>query len=66
MTKVEVEIDANGQVKVHVVGVAGPSCMKLTDALERELGNVTGVVKTAEYYKTPTTTPTQQKRLVTQ
>jgi acylphosphatase len=64
MTKVEVEILPDGQVKVHVLGVSGPSCMKLTQALEQELGRVEKTVKTTEYYQVPTVN--QQKRTVTQ
>jgi len=54
MPKMEIEIGADGQVKVHVVGVSGPSCVPLTRALEQSLGTVTDVTKTSEYYKTAT------------
>ncbi len=64
MTKVEVTIEPNGEVKVHVLGVSGPSCMKLTQALESELGQVEKTVKTSEFYAIPTTN--QQRKMVTQ
>jgi len=66
MAKVEVEILASGEVRVHVVGVAGPSCMKLTGALESELGQVEQTVKTADYYKVATATTATQRKTVTQ
>lgn len=64
MAKVEVEIGPDGKVKVHVLGVSGPSCMKLTQALEQELGTVEKVVRTAEFYEVPRTAPV--KRTVSQ
>jgi hypothetical protein len=65
MPTVEVEIMPNGEVKVHVLGVMGPSCMKLTQALEQGLGDVERTTKTSEFYQVPAT-PLSEKRKVTQ
>jgi Protein of unknown function (DUF2997) len=64
MPKVEVEILPDGTTKVHVVGVAGPSCVPLTRALEQSLGTVTDLTKSAEFYQQPQTNA-PQKRTVT-
>lgn len=61
MPQVEVTIGPDGEVKVHVLGVSGPSCMKLTQALEQELGTVERTVKTGEYYQTPTSQSQRRK-----
>lgn len=49
--EIEIFIDNDGEVKLHVTGVAGPDCMKLTEELENVLGVVVGREKTSDYYK---------------
>ncbi|MDR3577280.1 MAG: DUF2997 domain-containing protein [Anaerolineaceae bacterium] len=36
--EIEVTIDKNGQVQIHVVGAAGSTCLDLTQGLEAALG----------------------------
>ena len=48
--EVEVEIDANGNVKVEVRGVKGSACLDITREMEQLLGGrVTGRTHTHEY-----------------
>lgn len=51
--ELEITIDENGEVNIHVTGVAGPECMKLTEDLEDALGVVLNREKTGEFYQTP-------------
>lgn len=37
--EIEITIDKNGQVHIHVRGVDGESCLVLTEELEKILGN---------------------------
>ena len=39
LEEVEVTIDADGKVHIHVRGVKGPACLELTQALEAALGS---------------------------
>ncbi len=36
--EIEVTIDKNGQVQIHVLGATGSSCLDLTQGLEAALG----------------------------
>jgi hypothetical protein len=38
--EIEVEIDAQGQVNLHVKGIPGTDCLLITQDLEKALGNV--------------------------
>lgn len=49
--ELEITIDKNGEVQIHVQGVDGGSCLELTKELEEALGIVRGREKTSEYYK---------------
>ncbi len=49
MSKIIVEIDEAGETTVKVEGHAGPGCQKLSEAIEKALGSVTGDVKTREF-----------------
>lgn len=46
--ELEVAIDAEGRVTLHVRGVRGEKCLALTRALEERLGTVVERVATAE------------------
>lgn len=48
--ELEITIGADGNVSIHVAGVGGPDCLKLTEELEAALGVVTEREKTSEYY----------------
>jgi hypothetical protein len=49
--EMEISIDKNGKVQIHVQGMNGKKCMDLTKDLEDALGVVTAREKTSEYYK---------------
>ena len=49
MEEILIEIGANGEVTVEGNGIVGPDCVKLTEALEDALGDVTKRTKKAEY-----------------
>lgn len=38
--EVEVTIDASGKVEIHVRGVKGDACLKITRPIEEALGNL--------------------------
>lgn len=40
LQEIEIIIDKNGQVQVHVNGVKGTTCLELTADLEKALGEV--------------------------
>ena len=51
MEQIIVTIDPEAAVKVEVKGVAGSDCAKLTEDLEKALGETTEDTKTHEYHK---------------
>jgi hypothetical protein len=36
--EIEVTIDENGQVQIHVIGIKGDACLEITRPLEQALG----------------------------
>lgn len=44
-------INEAGEVEIKVEGVNGPKCLKMTDFLEEDLGDVISREHTSEYYK---------------
>ena len=48
---IEIEIAANGEVKVHVKGVKGPRCMSYVEFLSEVVGPVKQKQLTHEYYE---------------
>jgi len=53
MSEIIVTIAPDGGVQVAVKGVAGPSCVDLTDAIERAVGVVRNKTQTQEYRQRP-------------
>jgi hypothetical protein len=54
--QIKVRIQPNGEVEISVEGVKGNQCVKLTDFLERELGEATSKeLKPSYYEKAPVT-----------
>jgi hypothetical protein len=55
MTREEIEIEINeeGAATIHVKGVKGKTCTKLTADLEKALGKVTGRKMTPEAREPP-------------
>ncbi len=49
--ELEITIDKNGDVQIHVQGVDGSSCLEMTKEFEEALGIVQQREKTSEYYK---------------
>lgn len=49
--EIEITIGNDGEVELHVTGVPGSDCMKLTEELENLLGVVVNREKTSEYYQ---------------
>jgi len=64
--EMEITINKNGEVEIHVQGVDGSSCLELTKDLEEALGIVRGREKTSEYYKeeTPAVTHINQEGMI--
>ena len=52
--QVTITVDQTGNVSVGVEGVAGPHCKKVSEAIEKALGNVTKSERTADYRKAAT------------
>ena len=54
---IEVTIDENGKIELHVVGHKGKGCLKLLDEFEKALGKRTGDARpTDEMYQSETQT----------
>ncbi len=52
MQEIEVTIDSEGKVSVHVKGVKGKECLELTKPLEEALGyEIENRTYTSEYYE---------------
>jgi len=49
--EVQITISPNGEVKTHIMGMKGKKCLKLVEALQRELGPVKDQRLTSEYYE---------------
>jgi hypothetical protein len=52
MPKQEIEfvVKPDGTVEERVTGVSGPDCEKVTEAIEKALGDVTKRERTSDYY----------------
>lgn len=53
MQELEIQIDRDGNVIVHVKGVKGDDCLLLTRSIEGALGKVTDRSLTHEHYEQP-------------
>jgi len=49
--EIEVEIDENGGVRVHIKGVKGKACLEYERLLELAVGKVVSRELTPEYYE---------------
>lgn len=54
MQELRIQIDAQGEVQVEVVGLQGQGCLQLTEGLERQLGEVLGRHMKPEAYQEAT------------
>jgi copper chaperone CopZ len=48
--EIELFISEDGELKVHIKGVKGPSCVKALEAAMKNVGPVKDQALTAEYY----------------
>lgn len=51
MEQIEIQVDRDGNVTVHVEGVKGDECLRITKELEEALGVVTDRSYSAEYFE---------------
>lgn len=49
--ELEIEIDKEGETKVHVKGIKGKGCMQFVEVFKKILGEVKELKKTSEYYE---------------
>lgn len=49
--EVELFISDDGELKVHIKGVKGPGCLKVLEALTKEIGSEKERRLTSEYYE---------------
>lgn len=49
--RIIIDVANGGKTEIRVEGCAGPSCVKLTEAIEKSLGVVTSDIKTPEYHR---------------
>lgn len=62
LQEIEVTIDKNGQVQIHIQGVQGMACLELSKDLEEALGgSVISRELTAEAAESPQKNPLAQK-----
>ncbi len=54
--QIEFVIKPDGTVEERVTGVNGPACEKITEIVERALGDVIKREQTPDYYNQPDTT----------
>lgn len=50
MEEIEIRVDQEGNVTLHVQGVHGEECRVITASLEEALGSVTERVMTGDFY----------------
>ncbi|MDO9325744.1 MAG: DUF2997 domain-containing protein [Methanoregula sp.] len=61
MQELEITIDNEGRVLVHVTGVKGEECLALTKALENAVGDVQERSFSSDYYEQPVEVSQYQK-----
>lgn len=49
--EIDIEIDKDGRVRVHVKGAKGKACLKYAEFLEQMIGRIEDRELTAEYYE---------------
>jgi hypothetical protein len=61
MQQIEIHVDCDGNVTVHVEGVTGEECIRITRTLEEALGLVTDRSFCAEYFEEQVSERTVEK-----
>lgn len=51
MTKINITITPNGEIKIHIEGIKGRECLDFSKAFEEALGKVVDRKFTSEYYQ---------------
>lgn len=49
--EIELFISEDGELKVHIKGIKGSSCLKVLDSLANDLGTIKDKELTSEYYE---------------
>jgi len=49
--EIEIEIGADGQVVVRTIGIKGPRCLDVAEAIAQIVGRVESTQKTDEYFE---------------
>ncbi len=50
MEELEIKVDRDGNVTIHVKGVSGDECVRITGSIEEALGAVADRVLTGDYF----------------
>ena len=61
--EVELFISEEGELKVHIKGIKGPGCLKVLEALAKEIGSEKGRTLTGEYYESVKNTVASSAKL---
>jgi hypothetical protein len=51
-TTIEFVVGRDGRIRSQILGVKGPDCRNVSDALKQGLGKVVSAEKTSEYFET--------------
>ena len=61
--EIDIEIDAQGGVRVHVKGKPGKACLEYVEIFQKALGEVKEQQLTSEYYQSPGVNVTEATRV---
>ncbi|MDD5730540.1 MAG: DUF2997 domain-containing protein [Candidatus Omnitrophica bacterium] len=61
--EIELFINDDGELKVHIKGMKGPGCMKTLESLTKDIGTVQEKNLSAEYYETPAAQVNPQSKI---
>ena len=50
--EIEIEISPEGKVTVRTVGIKGPKCVSIAEAVAKIVGQIQSQERTSEYYET--------------
>lgn len=59
--EIELFITEEGELKVHIKGIKGSGCTKVTEAIAKAMGKQANVTLTPEYYQQNAKTDTNQR-----
>jgi hypothetical protein len=51
LQEIEIQVDHEGNVTLHVLGVRGEDCITITKCIEEALGDLTDRTYTGEFYQ---------------